>query len=133
MKYEQLVHEFPNLYWHHPALSRRDIITVFQINDGWYELIYDLSKKLEEIIVEQNLSVYPFQIKEKFGGFRFYLDGQVTKEMNELIREAEKDSFSICEDCGRPGFRVAVNDSWLMTLCPYCRANHESQSENDNV
>ena len=54
------------------------------------------------------------QIKEKFGGLRFYFIGgdDVTRGAIEL---AESMSFRICEQCGKPG--RPRNDGWVQTLC----------------
>lgn len=54
------------------------------------------------------------QVKEKFGGLRFYVDGG-SYELHAAISKAERDSHYICEDCGEPG--VMRKGSWLRTLC----------------
>lgn len=55
------------------------------------------------------------QIKEKFGGLRFYVDGgdAVTEGM---ITIAECMSAVTCEECGSPG--ILGGRGWLKTLCP---------------
>lgn len=54
------------------------------------------------------------QVKEKFGGLRFYVDG-ASDELYELIRAAEARSFETCEVCGKPGERR--RGGWIKTLC----------------
>ncbi len=57
------------------------------------------------------------QIKEKFGTLRFYLNCG-TREMTDLISEAEGKTHKTCEDCGKPGERAG--DGWVRTLCVDC-------------
>lgn len=54
------------------------------------------------------------QVKEKFGGLRFYMT-MATDEMFDFIEEAESKSTTICEVCGEPG--KTFNDGWMVTLC----------------
>lgn len=54
------------------------------------------------------------QIKEKFGGLRFYCNGG--DEFTEgLIQMAEIMADCTCEVCGKPG--SARNSGWIKTLC----------------
>ena len=55
------------------------------------------------------------QIKEKFGGLRFYAD----TDMSDL----EAASYEICEECGSPG--EARADGWVKTLCDKCAEPEE--------
>lgn len=93
--------------------------------DGWYDLINDLSTKLEKLI-EQWIEDNPndkdnhpraAQVKEKFGGLRFYMTSGV-EEMRGLIKKAEDDSCTICEFCGQPG--TVRRRGWIITLCDEC-------------
>ena len=58
------------------------------------------------------------QIKEKFGGLRFYVDSATDKIYN-MIDEAEKKSYTICEVCGKSGKEYHIK-GWTMTLCKKC-------------
>lgn len=88
---------------------------------GWNKLISDLSERLEEEILklpeEERENYYAVQVKEKFGGLRFYMGAQ-TKEMTRLIDQAERKSIKICEKCGKPG-RLRKG-GWWKTLCDDC-------------
>jgi hypothetical protein len=64
--------------------------------------------------------VVAFQVKEKFGGLRFYINSS-DAFIYGAIDMAEKMSYRICEDCGRSG--KSRNDrSWILTLCDECNA-----------
>lgn len=61
------------------------------------------------------------QVKEKFGGLRFYVNFS-TPRIEELIREAEEKADRTCETCGNPGKRKNTNTNWVLTICPECEA-----------
>jgi hypothetical protein len=84
----------------------------FACGDGWFKLLWDLSEAIDKTNPDENFNVQ--QVKEKFAGLRFYVSGS-TKEINELISEAEDKSYKICEICGRKG--KPRNYRWVVTLC----------------
>lgn len=67
---------------------------------------------------------YPkaFQVKEKFGGLRFYMTCG-TDEIYDLISKAEALSCKTCEECGEPG--EERSGGWIHTLCNNCHENWE--------
>ena len=54
------------------------------------------------------------QVKEKFGGLRFYVHAATDKHY-DYISFAESMSYRTCEECGAPGKRYT--DGWHRTLC----------------
>lgn len=56
------------------------------------------------------------QIKEKFGGLRFYCNDSWPIEQIHI----EDRSFAICEECGAPG--KPRPGGWTKTLCDACNA-----------
>ena len=54
------------------------------------------------------------QVKEKFGGLRFYVQGATEKHW-AYITFAESMSHRTCEECGAPG--ETYTDGWHATLC----------------
>lgn len=85
---------------------------------GWDALLLDLACKLEALPAPPAAA----QIKEKFGGLRFYLDGY-TPEAEALVAAAEELSLRTCETCGEPGERAGT--SWLRTRCGECRGKEK--------
>lgn len=77
---------------------------------GWYDLIIQLDEDIVGIDPDYTIS----QVKEKFGGLRYYTQ-EVSLDARALIRVAEEQSFSICQECGRPG--ILRKHGWYATLC----------------
>jgi hypothetical protein len=95
----------------------------FECGDGWFDLIWDLSQKLEKLIlkikdenptVDEKYLPTASQVKEKFGGLRFYMSTE-TDEMSEAIRKAENKSYTTCEMCGKVG--ILTPTRWLTVSC----------------
>jgi hypothetical protein len=77
-----------------------------QIKDGWLDLIDRCAAEICEI--DKSGKIRFSQIKEKFGGLRFYTDNSLADmelwlKVREVISKYEKESYSICEICGNPG------------------------------
>ncbi len=109
-------------YSKYPLIFPRNPICGFHCGYGWWPLLdqlcTDLTRELEENASEELLQNFAVdQIKEKFGGLRFYVSA-ANDAINNLIHEAERKSFTICEDCGAPG--KVRNTSWRKTRCDKC-------------
>lgn len=107
--------EFPNLF-HQANLSE------MSVGAGWTELLWDLCASIEAMAVRGDEDGAPFrilQVKEKFGGLRFYAKG-TSIEVWTLIQEACTRSERVCEACGAPGSRCVI-DNWIKTLCEACQ------------
>ena len=94
----------------------------FECGDGWYELLDRLCRDIVEICRRQHVPIPAVaQVKEKFGGLRFYLEGGAPEAVHERIEEAEEESTRICERCGEPGELKAGDSGYWQTLCGRCR------------
>jgi len=87
-----------------------------QVGPGWSGII----RRLVEDIEEMGWNGTVIQVKEKFGGLRFYI-GSSSDAVHVRISAAEAESYTICEECGEPGARRY--GGWIKTLC--------DQHEND--
>lgn len=124
---KKLVEEHPLLFGDRYA----DIHTTamcwgFDCGDGWYGIIKEAADKLEPLIAEarkknpdawQNGFYRASQVKEKFGTLRFYLSCG-TDEMYAITDIAERQSWTTCEECGKPG--KVVGRYWLYCRCRKC-------------
>ena len=75
---------------------------------GWESFVEPIIKKCEE----KGLTI--MQIKEKYGGLRFYY-GPMDDEVDAMVEAAEEQSYRTCEVCGGPG--MLRDGGWLQTLC----------------
>ena len=106
-----LKEEFPTLY--------KDIEYI-ECKDGWYDLIYELSKNLYAEILKEDPEVRDIfsavKIKEKFGALRFYTIHSSPK-MKKLIIAAENKSSDICEVCGSDSANYIEDKTYFRTRC----------------
>lgn len=85
------------------------------VGKGWHDIVGPLIDRCEQEGVEI------VQIKEKFGGLRFYYDGMPSAELFKQIEAAEDASVRICESCGKPGqIKVNSRSTWLKCTCEDC-------------
>lgn len=106
-------------------LEMRNLDHGFSIADGWKTLVCDLVDHLDTYQVPYEI----LQIKEKFGGLRFYYKAENAPEgFDAAVAKAEEESLAICEDCGAPGKRLG--DGWIRTLCEPCdKKFHKRRAE----
>ena len=107
-----------------PYKSQRNPMAMFgfECDIGWYDIIHklllDIEKEMHNWTHDEITNFHVTQVKEKFGGLRFYVagvpvSGQAT--VYHLIGEAESKSYHICEICSKPG--KIRKTAWLQTLC----------------
>lgn len=114
----------------------------FAVGLGWWPIIEGLCAEIDsytkwrnntrEALLKENPynhkipeEVNPVkvaQIKEKFGGLRFYYNGG-DDTINGMVRMAERWADHTCEECGKPGKQRS--GGWIKTLCD----EHEEQRQ----
>ncbi len=107
----------------------------FEHGDGWYDILHAACANIQNHI-DWKRKIEPFtgmtdaefdeahqpiaaQVKEKFGGLRFYVDN-CDDYVRGVIAMAESMSYRTCEDCGGVGSRRS--GGWIRTLCDGCHA-----------
>ncbi|MEQ1603133.1 MAG: hypothetical protein ABL885_15360 [Methylophilaceae bacterium] len=120
-KSKLLFDAFPSIYRGRVKLIEESLMSFgFESDDGWFDLIWTLSQKIEDAAKAPGLNPqcdsWPetTQVKEKFGIVRFHLNNH-NEVMNDLISEAQEVSAKTCEICGSPGSRVVGRR--VKTLC----------------
>jgi hypothetical protein len=73
---------------------------------------------------ESGLEFKVLQVKEKFGGLRFYSNFS-DEAISHVIRDAEAESLKTCEVCGKPG--KPNRGGWIKTCC----AEHRPEDVED--
>lgn len=105
------------------------------VNTGWWPIIESLCINIQSHIDWWNLNrkdrpvvaqVVIEQIKEKFGGLRFYYQGG-DDTIAGMVRMAESWADATCEQCGKPG--VIRNGNWIRTLCDEHEADRQALIE----
>jgi hypothetical protein len=91
----------------------------FTHDDGWFDILWRLCEDLEPLVAklgqETGCQFEVLQVKEKFGGLRFYVNCRRDEAIRQRILAAQEESFHTCEVCGKPG--TLREDSWIKTLC----------------
>ena len=102
----------------------------FAVGAGWYPILEKLCSNIQHHIdwKEKQGNAVPQvvveQIKEKFGGLRFYYQGG-DDYVCGLVRMAESWADSSCEECGSIGTRRG--GGWVRTLCDIHEAEHQER------
>lgn len=94
-------------YTDRPPIKSRHF---FSVSDGWLGII----KRLIEDLIELGWDKEICQVKEKFGGLRFYINTG-SEAIWQRIQLAESSSYITCEKCGELG--QVRGDGWITTLC----------------
>lgn len=116
------------------------------VDSGWWPIIESLSSNIQhhidsvaktrQLLLKDNPWNRPIpeevppvvveQIKEKFGGLRFYYSGG-DDHIYGMVRMAESWASKTCEVCGKPG--EIRSGGWIKTLCD----EHEVDRQNRMV
>ena len=107
-----------------------------ECNDGWKDIIRNTDDKLKFIDPEYTIA----QIKEKFGGLRYYYDHSFESYddirceiMDDIIRSAEHEASRTCELCGanKPSdeVEIRVHKYWYFGYCKTCADEYIKKAE----
>lgn len=128
-KHQDRIQEFYSKY---PLCFPKPPYCGFSCGEGWFGPLNELCSKIEQILTrlpEDERGFQVAQVKEKFGGLRFYIDGPKNKEAYDdiqvLIGNAESACYKLCEDCGNPGTRR--NSGWIKVRCDDCEKEYYRQ------
>lgn len=100
----------------------------FAVGPGWWPILEHLCGQIQHHVDWRNQQKEKFnrgegcpqviveQIKEKFGGLRFYYQGG-DDYVSGLVSMAETWAEHSCEDCGNLGERRS--GGWIRTLCDH--------------
>ena len=104
----------------------------FAVGEGWYPILETLCANIQSHIdwkVKQGKEIAQVevdQIKEKFGGLRFYYSGG-DDAISGMVRMAEAWADIACEECGAAGKRRS--GGWIRTLCDKHEEEHQAKQE----
>ena len=108
----------------------------FEHGDGWYAIVESLCSNIQSHVdwkrrgeqfkdlsdqeFDEEHQTVAVQVKEKFGGLRFYVNND-DDYIRGAISMAESMSYRTCEVCGNAG--NSRGGGWIRTLCDGCHAN----------
>jgi len=110
----------------------------FAVGAGWWPIIEALCGHIQHYIDWKNEQrekysrgegcpqVVVAQIKEKFGGLRFYYDGGDDK-ISGMVSMAESWAGHSCEKCGAPG--KSRSGGWIRTLCDHHEEEYQKRQK----
>jgi hypothetical protein len=91
----------------------------FEHGEGWFDIVWRLCEDLEPLVAtfeqQSGLQFEVLQVKEKFGGLRFYVNCRRNDAIDQRIGIAAEESFHTCELCGQPG--ELLEGGWIKTRC----------------
>jgi hypothetical protein len=90
------------------------------VGEGWWTIVESLCGQIQHHIDWKNKfgpvvdQVTVAQIKEKFGGLRFYYDGG-DEQVRGMVSMAESWASNTCEICGVPSTKQTTG--WIKNVC----------------
>jgi hypothetical protein len=121
---EEFLKEFPELF------SNKHSSAGFYLPKGWSRVVWNLCSLIEwhlKYHKEPKPKPQVVQVKEKFGGLRFYINGG-DETINAFITFAESMCSGICQSCGtNQGVERKTDRYWMNTRCGSCRETEEVQ------
>lgn len=120
---QQLVSKYPNLFKQYGGDPKDTCMAFgFECGDGWYHLIDTLCGSIQgevnwinRLFADFNYSCTAVQVKEKYGGLRFYYEFTYASDLSDdqmkvligsmdrisgMTSFAERISQTTCENCG---------------------------------
>lgn len=116
---EEFYAAFPLLYGDHSKpMTQTAMCWGIGVGGGWHDILWMVSEQLEKHIRENYAGdehrPRAVQVKEKFGGLRFYMS-TYDDFIEERIRWAEVLCARTCERTGKPG-RIRTDIGWARCL-----------------
>lgn len=122
---KKLIDKYPKIFPAAPAIYPPEHpIHMYGIEcgDGWYELIDCLCRLIQHHIDSNTdreiRQVIAVQIKQKFGGLRFYYEGG-NNIIGGMVQTIEYLSYHACEKCGT-NQNVTATKGYVQVLCKSC-------------
>lgn len=93
---DKLVKRFPLIFKDYRGDMRQTcMVWGFECGNGWFDLLYDLCLDLEYLSRGKNIEIIAVQVKEKFGGLRFYYTTRQPETIfSELSRKFQNWMFN---------------------------------------
>jgi len=136
-----LVAKYPKMFQNrYKSMQETAMCWGFECGDGWYNILNSLCANIQSHIdwkQEQKEKynrgdgcpqVVVDQVKEKFGGLRFYYHGG-DNVVDGMVRMAESWAACTCETCGESG--TLRGGGWIRTLCDKHEEEYQRKRNED--
>lgn len=139
MTTENLIQKYPKIFEQYEG--NPGMVNWYGVPQGWLSIIDLLCGSIQNYIdgssvwsKEQEKFVSPpqvtcVQMKEKYGGLRFYTNGH-NDIVEGMIQMAEYLCDNTCQDCGSTE-DVGTTKGWVSTLCRTCVIGHGDRPMNN--
>ena len=127
---EELIAKYPKIFQDYEGNPGR--CNWFGVPDGWLPIVDKLCGSIQSYIdrytryTEEGpvkpIQVTCVQMKEKFGGLRFYTNGN-DDIVEGMISMAEYLCDHTCQDCGSEE-NIGRTGGWITTLCQKCAGDN---------
>lgn len=106
----------------------------FDCGDGWFGILSELITKIKELDEKNGVVTQVIQIKEKFGGLRFYPLRGASNEVWKLITEYEEKSYGVCEFTGSRTNVGMWTYGWMSTMSKkYAEEYYQKRKEENRI
>jgi hypothetical protein len=123
----EIIQKYPKIFQDYEGNPHR--VNWYDVPDGWLAVIDILCGSIQDYIdntwryTTGGNRVSPAQVtctqmKEKFGGLRFYVNNS-DEQIEGMIRMAEFMCEHICQKCGSKE-NIGQTQGWIATLCGTC-------------
>lgn len=129
MTLDQLIEKYPKIFEDYEGNPNR---VNWYCPEGWIPVVDKLCGSIQDyidntIVYKASEEIRPNQItcsqmKEKFGGLRFYTNGH-DDIVDGMIRMAEYMCDNACQDCGSEQ-DLGITSGWITVLCRSCAIGH---------
>jgi hypothetical protein len=121
MSTSKIISLYPNIFGKPPFNPKESLMCFgFEVSEHWIPVIEEMLFILNKYLEDNNIKDFKIlQIKEKFGSLSIYHNKYENIEITNIINQAIKKCYNICEECGAPGERKR-RDGWIKVLCKNC-------------
>lgn len=99
---------------------------------GWFKAFgHEMLEEIRDDCIKNDFlyDMRIVEIKEKYGGLRFYIGSiPMDSKLFEIINKYEEMSYEYCMLCGRPA-ETSNEGYWVETLCPDCKQRMKERKE----
>lgn len=129
---KKIINEYPflrSMWWDRDTQSYKWDYKTTVLDDvpqGWENLILCMAEDIKPLLKESNqlFDFFTEQVKEKFGGLRFYHNQKCPEEVDEIIHDYAILSENICIGCGKPDALI-IPIGWTLPWCRDCYEDKE--------